>query len=68
MNNKKLYKRLYEKLSTLSASAIELLRDIHKENSLIVQICEEVLAEKYIDELIELKNAPDGAGTPSQGK
>ena len=55
MNNKKLYKRLYEKLSTLSASEIELLRDIHKENSLIVQICEEVLAEKYIDELIELK-------------
>lgn len=71
--------RLYKRLSKLSIEEVIALREEHKDDHVFWCLCNNVISDKndiiresqmesYIDELEERKNAPDGAGTPSQGK
>lgn len=69
----------YKRLMSFEVSEIEKLKNDNKSNHTFVYLCncvlndkklrtEETECDRIIDEALAKKNAPDGAGTPSQGK
>ena len=72
------YNKIMKRLTVLDIEDIVALRDAHKNDHEFWMLCNNVIRDKnsiiresqmegYIDELLAKKNAPDGAGTPSQG-
>ena len=73
------YETLREDLKALSVPEIERLRDEHPVKPTLAVFCNNIISDKKdmeeraelnreLDEILAKKNAPDGAGTPSQGK
>lgn len=73
------YNKIMKRLTVLDIEDIVALREAHKNDHEFWMLCNNVIHDKnsiireaqmegYIDELLAKKNAPDGAGTPSQGK
>ena len=74
-----MYEKLRSRLEQLTVEEIEQFRSYHPENHTLTVVCNGVIREKAeiqkienlkreLDLIIAKKNAPDGAGTPSQGK
>ena len=72
------YETLRENLKVLSIAEIEQLRDDYHKTVKCVYLCNEVIKDKQekestadfermLKDVLAKKNAPDGAGTPSQG-
>ena len=72
MNDESILKRLSE----LTLEEIETAKKLYPDDRKYMTLCEiargrklsEMRQNDFINILAELKNAPDGAGTPSQGK
>ena len=72
------YNKIMKRLTVLDIEDIVALREVHKNDHEFWMLCNNVIHDKnsiireaqmegYIDEMLAKKNAPDGAGTPSQG-